>query len=341
MCLSCSVYAQTNVRTHIVKANETLSSIAKHYGVTVNDILKVSPNTAKNVKSGKGLIVGQRLNIPPKKTITSKSTSKTGSKSATKTSSEMSSRKTITSKSTSKTGTKLATKTSSQPSSMTTSTTSPKPSSSENNTPESTVNINSTFDNYYNTSNNTEKLIGKNTYLDYGDIRSGKTAFAVEALLGYFIPDTPDGVETSAFKIGSSVAIGARHHLTEELFGEGFAGIKGIWYTANFKGSSDKTTFSIWDITIPLHIGYRFNTTNNGSYKIIAGTRIDIPVYRKSEFKATKTKMDVPTTFLIEAGFDINFPKTDCRIMYSYSPTNKFEYHLISIGMTTSSLLNF
>lgn len=72
MAFSMSVFAQNTI-THIVKKGETMESIAKKYGVKVSDILKVSPNTAKNLKSGKGLIIGQRLNIPPK---AKKSTSK-------------------------------------------------------------------------------------------------------------------------------------------------------------------------------------------------------------------------------------------------------------------------
>lgn len=63
-----SLFAQSHIIVHYVKKGETIESIAKHYGVSVKAILEVSPNTAKNLKAKKGLIVGQRLNIPKKKT---------------------------------------------------------------------------------------------------------------------------------------------------------------------------------------------------------------------------------------------------------------------------------
>lgn len=322
MCFSCVMSAQTNVKTHIVKANETLSSIAKRYGVAVNEILRESPNTAKNIKAGKGLIVGQRLNIPVKKSAgksAGKPTNKPTNKPAAKPEPKPANRPVNKPKA---------------PEPAPHSADKPKPA------PEPSKPIISSSNNSSN-SDYTENLVSKNTGLDYGNSRAGKTAFAIETLFGYLFPDVPDGTETTAIKLGASVALGARYHLTEEIFAEGFAGVKGLTFTQKFKGVSDKMHVNIWDVTIPLHVGYRLNTSTQGSYKIFAGTRIDIPFYNKQEFKTIKTKMDIPTSALIEAGIDINFPKTDCRIMYSYSPSDKCKYHLISIGFTTSTLFNF
>lgn len=59
LCAACSfACAQTAVGTHIVQRGETMESIAKSYGVSVESLNKLNPNT-------EGLIyVGMKLNVP-------------------------------------------------------------------------------------------------------------------------------------------------------------------------------------------------------------------------------------------------------------------------------------
>ena len=56
-----AMYNQKIVATHIVAKGETLSSIARKYGVTVHELQTVNKITNKNV-----IYVGQQLSIPEK-----------------------------------------------------------------------------------------------------------------------------------------------------------------------------------------------------------------------------------------------------------------------------------
>lgn len=168
---------------------------------------------------------------------------------------------------------------------------------------------------------------------------AGKASVASEVQFGYLIPSLGDASEfmESAFSAAMSIAMGVRYYPVDNIYVEGMAGWKWITETTGFKGTkySDKTHYTIHDITLPLHVGVSIPSSGKISLGLFGGTRIDIPVSSKQEFHSASSKIDMPVTALIEVGLDIKFKENGgLRLQYDYSPSKSNKYSLISIGWT-------
>lgn len=156
--------------------------------------------------------------------------------------------------------------------------------------------------------------------------RVGKLSVGGEMSWGYVIPNFGENSKyyEKGFSMGMEAAIGPRYYAMENLYIEAMAGAKWLYVTSNVKGDNNNTTNSIWDITIPLHLGYHCSP----NLQVFAGPRIDIPVSSKIEYKNEKEKYNIPTTVVIEGG--LVYKKF--QLKFSYSPAEKNKYTMISVG---------
>ena len=165
--------------------------------------------------------------------------------------------------------------------------------------------------------------------------RAGKTKVAMEVLWGYLMPslgDASDYIENK-FSMASSCAFGARYYPANMFYLEGLAGYKGCYVTQKIKGDSyNSNTYSHF-ITVPLHVGVTLSASDNNPIDLFAGARIDIPLSSKTEYRTDKIKNELQTQAVIDVGLNFNWGSTTAlRLQFSYAPSEKNKYTLISIG---------
>lgn len=163
---------------------------------------------------------------------------------------------------------------------------------------------------------------------DRPDSRQGRGCGTFDLGFQYVMIGGDAKVLFKDFNWGMNTEMGYRYYLHHNMFVEGLLGYRmySMWMI-------DKSTITVHNITLPIHLGATIDVTDKFALRPFWGPRVDFPVKSKIENGSFSESAGVDIGVSLEFGLDLKFNNWGIRTRYGLGVGEYKNINYLSIGV--------